>query len=207
MVQPEEPLVLTTPPPLVVGSLTFDLFQEPGMKKTLENFKCLVTGEKGLSKASKKPLHYKGTPFHRLAPGFALQGGDTARGDGSGSDSICASQFDLFDMFSFPVSLKKRTPFSTDGGKFSQDAAGLKMPFKRGTLGMASSGAGKVSSQFFIALSNDSQQLAAKLNGKYVAFGQLRQESEGVLQALEAVGQKSEVPLKPIWVYECSVLQ
>lgn len=56
--------------------------------KAVENFRCLCTGEKGLGKASKKPLHYQGNRFHRIVKGKICQGGDVVRGDGSGGDSI-----------------------------------------------------------------------------------------------------------------------
>lgn len=70
---------------------------------------------------------------------------------------------------------------------------------------MASSGAGKVSSQFFVCLASDDAMLA-KLSGKYVAFGQLKEASEAVLRKLEEVEQKDEVPLQPVWVFDCTVL-
>ena len=34
---------------------------------------ALCTGEKGVSKESKKPLHYKSVPFHRIQSGFVAQ--------------------------------------------------------------------------------------------------------------------------------------
>jgi len=41
---------------------------------------CLLAGEKGEGKTTFKPLHYKGTPIHRIVKGFIVQGGDFSAG-------------------------------------------------------------------------------------------------------------------------------
>ena len=52
----------------------------------------LISGEKGTGKSG-KPLHYKGSKFHRIIPSFMIQGGDFTRGDGRGGESIYGMKF------------------------------------------------------------------------------------------------------------------
>ena len=62
----------------LIGRVEFELFTNK-LPLTCENFRCFITGEKG-DGATGKPMHYKGVKFHRIIPGFMLQGGDHIQG-------------------------------------------------------------------------------------------------------------------------------
>ena len=72
------------------GRITMEL--SLNTPQTSENFRALCTGEKGKNKRG-KPLHFKGSIFHRVIPGFMAQGGDFTDFNGRGGESIYGGKF------------------------------------------------------------------------------------------------------------------
>ncbi|KAF8688918.1 Cyclophilin type peptidyl-prolyl cis-trans isomerase/CLD, partial [Rhizoctonia solani] len=108
-----------------LGRVVFELFRDE-VPKTVENFRALATGEKGLSQVSQTPLYYKGCIIHRSIENFMIQGGDFTKRNGTGGESIYGH------------------PFEDENFNRDVDAEGL--------LVMANRGQNTNSSQFFITV-------------------------------------------------------
>ena len=88
---------------------------------------------------------YDGVPFHRVVPNFVIQGGDYVRADGFG------------------------------GPGYFLPSEFARIPYERGTVGMASAGKDTEGSQFFVTHS-----MQPHLDGRYTAFGRVVQGQDVV---------------------------
>merc|ERR1711934_680924 len=73
------------------GQIVFGLFGNV-VPKTVKNFSTLCDGSAGVGNAG-KALHFQGSNFHRIIPGFMAQGGDFTAGNGTGGESIYGNKF------------------------------------------------------------------------------------------------------------------
>ena len=106
---------------------------------------------------------YDGLTFHRVVPGFMIQGGDPS-GDGTGGSD------------------------QTITGEFSSNGIENSIPHTRGTISMArASDPNSASSQFFIM-----QETTPSLDGEYAAFGTVTSGMEVVDAICEKVPVANE---------------
>ncbi len=171
---------LAPPDALTRGRLEIAL-DAAGCPKTSENFRLLCTGEKGKGKASGKPLHYKGSAFHRIIPGFMAQGGDFVRSDGSGGEAALG------------------------GGALKDEPAGLRAKHDAaGAVAMAHAGRpNSAASGFYVTLAP-----APQLDGKHVVFGRVVNAGGlALLGRLEArAASEGGAPRVPVVVAACGQL-
>lgn len=153
------------------GRITFELFADT-VPKTAENFRALCTGEKGVGKQG-KPLHFKGSRFHRIIQQFMCQGGDFTRGNGTGGESIYGEKF------------------QDENFQHKHTAPGL--------LSMANAGPNTNGSQFFITTVVTSW-LDGKhvVFGKVADEAGMK-----VVKAMEAVGSGSGSTSKDVVIADC----
>jgi len=137
--------------------------------KTVENFRALATGEKGVGRSG-KPLHFKGSKFHRVIPGFMCQGGDITRGNGMGGESIYGSTF------------------------ADEWEHGLVKHTEPGLLSMANRGKDTNGSQFFLTVAK-----TPWLDGKHVVFGRVIGGMD-VVKKIEQVGSASGTPSRTVTI-------
>lgn len=156
------------------GTIQFVLFNSV-VPKTAENFRALCTGEKGNGTSSGKPLHFKNSIFHRVIPGFMLQGGDFTHSSGIGGESIYGTKF----------------PDEFENGFVKHSIPGL--------LSMANSGRNTNGSQFFVTTAR-----TGHLDGKHVVFGKVAdEESMAVVKAIEKVGSSSGATSEIVRITGC----
>jgi cyclophilin family peptidyl-prolyl cis-trans isomerase len=150
-----------------LGTIKFELF-EAEVPKTAENFRQLA--ERG---------YYNGTIFHRVIPGFMIQGGDP-NGDGTGGQTATGAML--------PNEINRTSPLYQGGS------------YRRGLVAMANKGRPETaSSQFFIM--HQTYQLAPS----YTIFGRVTEGMDVVDRiattptTTNARGEKS-VPITPVKV-------
>jgi len=157
------------------GRILFELFDET-TPRTAENFRALCLGLPGYG--------YVGSKFHRIIPGFMLQGGDFERGDGTGGYSVYKSE-------------------ERPDGQF--DDENFLVPHNSsGLLSMANAGPNTNGAQFFVTVNK-----TPWLDGKHVVFGRVYDlNSYDVVKTIEGYGNADTgTPVAEITITNCEQLR
>jgi peptidyl-prolyl cis-trans isomerase SDCCAG10 len=149
--------------------------------------------------------YYDGTIFHRLVPGFILQGGDPT-GTGSGGESIYdGGQFAVPRDEGgniWPIEERKGKNAGAQGVGFKDEFHSRIKFNRRGLLGMANEGPDSNGSQFFITLGE-----TPELQGKNTLFGRVEGETiYNVARMGEGEVGDNERPLYPVRIMGTEVL-
>ncbi|MBM4394182.1 MAG: peptidylprolyl isomerase [Deltaproteobacteria bacterium] len=149
-----------------LGTIEIELWPDKA-PKTVENFVTLA--KKGF---------YDGTRFHRLVPGFVIQGGDPLSRDPA-----------------------NRSRWGTGGPGYKFADEPVKADYERGCVAMANSGPDTNGSQFFICV----RELKGRLPPKYNHFGKVSKGMDVVdrivaLDRDEADRPKTDVIMKKVTV-------
>jgi len=144
-----------------IGAIEVDLFTESA-PKAAQNFVDLAN--KGF---------YDDVIFHRVIPGFVIQGGDGEHGKKSALNA-------------------GRVGTGGPGYKFADEP--VKGDYLRGSLAMANSGPNTNGSQFFICTAD----LTGKLPKNYTLFGQVTKGLEVVDRIVSAPRNSRDLPDAPV---------
>lgn len=152
------------------GRIVFELYDDV-VPKTVQNFKTLCTN-------ANFP-QFKRTCFHRIVPGFLIQGGDFEDKNGRGGYSIFGNA--TFEDETF---------------------AGLASKHEKYSLAMANAGVRDSNgSQFFIELAPLPQ-----LAGRHVVFGKVVEGMEVVSDIENQGTQRTGQPTKRVEIENCGLL-
>jgi cyclophilin family peptidyl-prolyl cis-trans isomerase len=123
---------------------------------------------------------YDGTTFHRIIPGFMIQGGDPISKDKD-----------------------KRAQYGTGGPGYYLKAEFNSKPHKRGTLSMARAAhPDSAGSQFFICVKN-----APHLNGQYTVFGEVIEGMDVVDKIVSQEKDSRDNPIERIELKRVNIVE
>ena len=147
--------------------------------------------------------YYDNTIFHRLVPGFILQGGDPT-GSGNGGESIYDAGALSGDLDPWPMDQRRGRNAGPAGADFKDEFHSRLKFNRRGLLGMANGGTvDSNGSQFFITLGKTDE-----LIGKNTMFGRIAGDTIYNLAKMgEAeVAEGSDRPLYPVKLVRVEIL-
>jgi cyclophilin family peptidyl-prolyl cis-trans isomerase len=153
-----------------IGDIEVDLFTESA-PKAAQNFVDLAS--KGF---------YDDVIFHRVIPGFVVQGGDGEHGKKSALNA-------------------GRVGTGGPGYKFADEP--IKGDYVRGALAMANSGPNTNGSQFFIC----TDDLTGKLPKNYTLFGQVTKGMDVVDKIVSAPRNGRDLPDAPVAMTKVTIFE